>query len=84
MSPISLNPIELIVDILDEIRDDKEIAITQDMNIYLDLGLDSLQAVALAVEIERRAGVRVPETVIPTLHTPLSWATHLSETLNAA
>lgn len=47
-------------------------------NIYHELGLDSLGAVALVVELRRRYGVRVPDNDIPSLQTPEDFIAYLS------
>jgi acyl carrier protein len=40
-----------------------------DTHLYTDAGMDSMGAVALVVEIDRRFKVRLPEEEIPNLHT---------------
>lgn len=58
-----------LVAIIESLRDDHDVMFHMDANMYTDLGMDSLQAVALVVEIEREFGVRIPEEDIPNLPT---------------
>lgn len=39
-------------------------------NLYTEIGLDSIAAVAMVIEIERRFGVRIPDDEVPQLQTP--------------
>jgi acyl carrier protein len=40
-----------------------------ELDIYQDLGMDSIGAVAMVVEIQRRYNVRIPEEEVPHLST---------------
>lgn len=42
-----------------------------DVNLYQELGMDSIGAVAMVVGIQRRCRVRIADEDIPLLHTPL-------------
>lgn len=54
-----------------EIALDHEIAeLPVDIHLYEELGLDSIGAVAMIVEIQRRFHVRIDEKEIPVLTTP--------------
>lgn len=54
-----------------EIALDHEIAeLPPDIHLYEELGLDSIGAVAMIVEIQRRYHVRIDEKEIPVLTTP--------------
>jgi len=62
---------------LEDIFDFVEIAMDEpvqnlqlDTHLYEELGMDSIGAVAMVVEIQRRYGVRLPEELIPTLMSP--------------
>jgi len=61
----------------EEIKEIIEIALDKELddfglnfNIYSDLGLDSMGAVVMIVEIQRRTGIKVPDTEIKNLLTP--------------
>jgi acyl carrier protein len=54
-----------------EIAMDQEIAtLDENVDLYEELGMDSIGAVAMIVEIQRRCLVRIPEEVVPELRTP--------------
>lgn len=50
---------------------DQEVAQLDDtIDFYEELGMDSIGAVAMVVEIQRRCRVRIPEEEVPRLRTP--------------
>ncbi len=54
-----------------EIAMDQEIpSLAPDVHLYEELGMDSIGAVAMIVEIQRRCHVRIDEKEIPNLTTP--------------
>ncbi len=54
-----------------EIAMDQEIPeLAPDIHLYEELGMDSIGAVAMIVEIQRRCHVRIDEKEIPDLTTP--------------
>ena len=54
-----------------EIAMDQEVAeLDENVDLYEELGMDSIGAVAMIVEIQRRCQVRIPEEVVPQLRTP--------------
>ena len=63
-----------------EIALDQELAeISPDAHIYEELGMDSIGAVAMIVEIQRRCGVRIDEKEIPNLVTPQLLLNHINK-----
>jgi acyl carrier protein len=61
---------------LAEIKQILEIAIDQDLleitpdsHLYEQLGMDSMGAVAMVIEVQRRFGIRIHETDIPRITT---------------
>lgn len=70
---------------LDEMKDIIEIALdreigplTADVDLYQDLGMDSIGAVAMIVEIQRRFRVRINEQDVPGLRSPALLMEHLN------
>jgi acyl carrier protein len=55
-------------EILECVLDNEIAELDQDANIYDVLGMDSIGAVAMVVEIQRRFSVRIPDDRIPQLH----------------
>lgn len=75
---------------LDELKEIVELALDEpvddlgpDTDFYTDLGMDSIGAVAMIVEIQRRTQIRVGEEVAPTLRTPAALLRHLDEASGA-
>lgn len=53
-----------------EVAMDQELpSIAPETHFYDDLGMDSMGAVAMVVEIQRRLGVRIPDEEVPSLQT---------------
>jgi acyl carrier protein len=66
-----------------EIAIDSDIAIWElDTNLYSELGMDSIGAVAMVVEIQRRFGIRIPDEEISKLQTPRLILEHLQSTIS--
>lgn len=59
-----------VISIIDDLREDHSTEIGLNQNLYTEIGLDSLQAVGILVEIERQFNVRIPEKLIPEISTP--------------
>lgn len=61
-----------------EIALDREVAqFGPDTHLYEELGMDSIGAVAMVVEIQRRFRVRIDEAAIPHLLTPRALIDHI-------
>lgn len=76
MTRLTLDDLKEIIEIaLDEPVDN----LTLDSDFYEDLGMDSIGAVAMIVEIQRRTQVRIEETVAPTLRTPAAILRYVNE-----
>jgi acyl carrier protein len=58
-----------IKEILEAALDDRLGAVEESSHLYDDLGLDSMAAVAMVIEIQRRTGLKVPEDDIPSIMT---------------
>lgn len=76
---------------LDELRQIVEIAMDQevaefgmDMDLYEDIGMDSMGAVAMVVEIQRRFRVRLKDEEVPDLRTPRSLLLRINSSLTSA
>ena len=66
----SLADIRELTEIALDSFDDDIPDIGMDSDLYRDVGLDSMGGVALAIEIQRRFKVRIPEELAPELRTP--------------
>lgn len=76
MTRLTLDDLKEIIEIaLDEPVDN----LTLDSDFYEDLGMDSIGAVAMIVEIQRRTQVRIDEAVAPTLRTPAAILQYVNE-----
>lgn len=66
MADITIDEVKEIVEIaLDRDLDD----FSMDANFYIDYQMDSLGAVALVVEVQKRYGVRIPDGRMPRIQT---------------
>ena len=54
-------------EVLEAALDEKLGDIAEETHIYDDLGLDSMAAVAMVIEIQRRTRLKIPEDDIPEL-----------------
>lgn len=70
MRVASLSDIREITEIALDSFDDDIPDINMDSDLYKDIGLDSMGGVALAIEIQRRFKVRIPENLAAELRTP--------------
>lgn len=62
-----------------ELAMDREVpAIELDADLYTDIGMDSIGAVAMIVEIQRRCQFRINEADVPVLRTPRLLLDHIS------
>ena len=65
--PFTLAELALVVAIAmdeDDVPD-----LRPDTNLYEEIGMDSMAAVIMVVEIQRRTGIALDEELIPELHT---------------
>jgi acyl carrier protein len=75
MQTLELDDIRRIV----ETALDKSVPVFQfDSDFYQDLGLDSIGAVSMIVEIQRHYHVRIPESEVQNLRTPRSLIDYIS------
>lgn len=58
-----------IKEILEAALDDEIGPFTEESHLYEDLGLDSMAAVSMVIEVQRRTGLKVPEDDIPSIMT---------------
>lgn len=79
-----------LVDIENEIRDvianitGRELSeISRDANFWNDLGIDSIKAIEIAVSLERKFGVAIPDEKIPKISTVKEAALVVKEVLDA-
>lgn len=70
----------------EEIREIVEIALDQELdsfsmeaNWYEDYGMDSLGAVALVVEVQKRYDIRIPDEAMPNIRTGYQLKTVIKE-----
>jgi acyl carrier protein len=67
-----------------EMAMDQEVPNLQpDMDLYTDIGMDSIGAVAMIVEIQRQLNIRVPEDDVPELRTPTLLIEYLDRALQS-
>ena len=65
-----------------ELAMDREMMdLTPDDNLYTDLGMDSIGAVAMVVGIQRRYRIRIAEEDIPQLQTPRQIMSYVNQAL---
>jgi len=68
-----------------EIAMDQEVAsFAVDADLYADLGMDSMGAVALVVEVQRRFRVRIRDEDMPSLRTPAALLSYVNGRLALA
>lgn len=53
--------LESLTDVIREIMCDDSVEVTEEMNLIDDLGLDSLEAMELMMEVENKFGVEIPQ-----------------------
>ncbi len=61
--------LEQLTEMIREYKDDDSIIVTEETNLQLDLGLDSLELVNLAVEVEDEFDIEIPDRDIKDLRT---------------
>ena len=73
---------------VEEIREILEIALDRDLdkfsmkaNFYIDYHMDSLAAVALVVEVQKRYGIRIPDGRMPKVQTGKQLKANIEEIL---
>lgn len=73
----------------EELKEIIEIALDRELdnfelnfNLYNDFGMDSMGAVVMIVEIQRRTGIKIPDTEIKNLLTPQAILGYLSKNHN--
>ena len=80
MTAISIGEIKEIV----EIALDRELdEFSMEANFYEDYAMDSLGAVALVVEVQKRFDVRIPDESMPSARTGLQLKTIIMELVEA-
>ena len=59
-----------IASVIAEIADVEDPAsITDEQHLYEDLGIDSMQALEIVLEMEKRLGLKIPENKLSTIKT---------------
>ena len=53
--------LERLTGVIREIMRDSSVEVTEEMNLIDDLGLDSLEAMELMMEVENEFGVEIPQ-----------------------
>lgn len=56
--------LERLTGVIREIMCDSSVEVTEEMNLIDDLGLDSLEAMELMMEVENEFGVEIPQDEI--------------------